>query len=367
MERRDFLRSTAVGATAPLLLSSAVSGQQSSKMDGLWLRKFEEDDFAVVVRILLDYQQGVTDRDQLEDSEEDVLSSISQNVVSTGKPLVDLYDTSSPDALEHSLNYGPRLANTDVELVFSVLEQVEEAYNMDLPREHILAASRRAFLLKSLIAATLNFYQACEAIVNSDELTEPLRRDFYYSLLILLVEVVLAKYPFDYWIAWRTTRYVHNQFLVRARSILGSSGIAVIMKFIHWGLIRRQVSVDFAESFYDAIVAFALEQGQEIYERAREALEGVGDDYVLERTEDYGVETRLEISDNVAEFIATNLIEPVAKVVEPDEGQRTGALRESVMKYYDRDTLEAIGEGDVGEFDKSVVDLLFESEIGESA
>lgn len=320
MERRRFLSLSAGGLTTPLAFSTRGSATKDKELDGLWIRDFEGDDFELIVQLLLDYHEGVSNLDA-EQTEENAINNVSSEVVDVSEPLVNLYDTTSPDALEHSINYGPRLANTDVELVFSLLEEVERAYDMDIPRRHILAASRRAFLFKSLVAASINFYLACEAIDSAEELTEKLRMDFYYSLLILLVEVVLAKYPFDYWIAWRGTRYIHNQFLVRARSILGDRGIAVVMKFIHWSLIRGNVSVDFTENFYESVTEFLVEEGhgEKIYNNIKLILEEMDDEYSLYRWEDYGGQTNLKWELSSVEFMVDSLLIPVGEAVEGDK------------------------------------------------
>lgn len=273
----------------------------------------EQSDYAALVPLLADYYQGI----RAIDDEEAAIRNIAENVVSTGEPLAEIYDTRGGDP-DVRINYAPRISSTDLELFFSLLREVETAFEMEIPHEHIHLATRRTILLKSLVAASLNFYRACEDVKEADEFTEEIRENFYYSLLVLLVEVVLVKYPFDYWIAWRGTRFIHNQFLVRIRSILGNRGIAVVMKLIHWSLIRRQVDFEFATDFYTASVEFVLAggNGQEIYDRAEDALEGVDEEFELGRMEAYNIDMEVEIDQRPEEFIIESLLIPLAEEVD---------------------------------------------------
>lgn len=363
MNRRQFLYFTAGGASIPALGTDTVAAKDELSVENLWLpRRFYQDDFELILDRLFDCGCGLIERlNNPEESEEVILTGVSENVVDAGTPLISIYDTSSPDALEKSVNYGPNLSSTDVELIFSVLEEVEEGFYMEkIPEQHILTASNRAFLLKSLVAATLNFYVACEDIVESDELTDDLRWNFYYSLFILLVEVILAKYPFDYRIAWRGTRFIHNQFLVRFRSILNDRGIAVIMKFIHWAGIRRQVSTDFAEWSFDSVLEFILEEGQgvAIYEEVESLLNEFEEDYTLDRWESYGEETKIELEQNPTEFIIDELLTPLAEYMEDVSIDDRSDLLEVIEDYSDLEALKS--EIDLDNVSQDVLDTLEE-------
>lgn len=327
MNRRRFLGVTAGGLSAPWVFSDPVTAHDNSRLEGLWAYEFDEDeDFSAIIDLLFEFQNGAVESQVNGDSEEEAARAVAERVVQAGRPLVRLYDTSTPEALERSVNNGPRIASTDVNLIFSLLDEIEHEFDVNYRKyeHHILAASSRAFLFKSLIAASLNFYLACEDVLEADEFEGEVRANFYYSLVVLLLEVIFAKYPFDYWIAWRGTRFIHNQFLVRARSLLGPRAIAVAMKYIHWS-IRAEVGAEPAADALEFAVSFLVQEGQgeAVYEETRAVIDDVGENYTLARQEAYGIETELDIEQDPVEFVATNLLEPVASTVEEtkEDGQ----------------------------------------------
>lgn len=311
--------------TTPVALSQPVAADDGRGFDGLWYQDLAGNDYNIITSVLYDYHEGVTELYEDGETEEAILTDVSEQVVEVGEPLATAFDTTTPQSLEENINDATQLRQTDVRLVFSLLDELDQFYKIPFPRAHILAASRRAFLFKSIVAASLNFYLTCEAIDRADELTDKLRWDFYLSLAILLVEIALAKYPFDYRIAWRGTRYIHNQFLVRAQSLLGPRVIAVIMKIVHWSVIRRQVTVDFVDDFYNSAVKFLLVDGhgKQIYHATEEALASVGDQYSLARLEDYGTKTVTELGQDAAEFVVQSLLIPLAEHFgdTPDKGR----------------------------------------------
>lgn len=279
------------------------------------MRYFEDSDYESVAKLLLDYQAGVQQLEGRGVSEYEAINTVSEGVVSAGDPLVTQYNTSSPDALEASVNYIPRVSSTEMELFFSILGNVENMYGIDIPREHILAASRYGFLLKSLVAASLNFYLACKDVTESEVLTPEMKRNFYTSLLILLIEVILVKYPFDYRIAWKGTRFIHNKFLVRVRSILGTEGISVVMKVLHWLGIRGVISEGYQPNSIDSIIDFVVNHGPAVYDRTVSVLDSVEEGFTLGRLEYYGTETRVSLNQSAEEFLYESLLEPLYELL----------------------------------------------------
>lgn len=287
MKRRQFIHGLGIGlgaSTVPVGFGSATDTYSNK-----WtLSNFRNSDFQLSIRMFQKIAKSIADSDK---DEEDIILGFSQMIAESDplNTLAQYYKFETPQDFEGMLSSVYKFDSGHFGFIVSIVQDVEEYFDITLPIHHIKACNR-LFLLKSMLVTLANLRRISIEIHNKGTVTEGLKEKFYMAFLLFILEIVLMKYSLDYRIAWVSTRKLHNRLLVRVRSLIGAKGVSIVMKMFHW-LVVRVGFTEKATSFFSStleLVKFVRAEGPEIIDKINNTFEDVDTNFTYTRLEDYG-------------------------------------------------------------------------------
>lgn len=299
-------------------------GIEDKSVDTLWPQEYTvEEDLNRLFTLLAEFQEGVvntvgeifeeqlrselyglyTENPSLESNPKNrLVSELSKSIISSQGSSDSLLGVLgvSPRELEtldigQIVNSGPKVRRVDLGMVRSVLEHIEDVFQFNIPvdADHVKVASQKTFLFKSVVGAAVDMCRVCSRVVSVDEVSRELRDEFYVSLIVLLSEVVLGKYPFRDQISWRSVDYFHSQYFARIQSVLGTRGSGLVMSVLSW-LQTDPLEIDYLNHL-EVFLGCEAKTLSKAYDQNSTILGRLDEGYQLDRLEEYGFSTDTEL------------------------------------------------------------------------
>lgn len=153
-----------------------------------------------------------------------------------------------PDVELDNIKTEALVGNSTIGVLENIIGNINKAFDVNISTKYLDSVSRLTKFVPFL-SSVQTFLEVCcdirQKVRESSDFvaemqrkasTHPLIEEFYISLLLVLVELVLLPVTVGYRPAFMGTRYAANYGLVRVRHVVGMRIYSVLLSIVHWAL-----------------------------------------------------------------------------------------------------------------------------------
>lgn len=183
-------------------------------------------------------------KEEMPDEEHERLQRIKEISISSCSTVESIF----PDVNIDNIKTEALIGDSAIGALKNIIGNINKAYDVDVSTKYLNSVSRLTKFIP-LLSSVQNFLRVCceirEKVQESADFvtemqekttTHPLIEEFYISLFLVLVELVLLPATVGYRPAFMGARYVANYGLVRVRHVVGMRIYSVLLSIVHWAL-----------------------------------------------------------------------------------------------------------------------------------